>query len=156
MTVSRLVKLAENEVGTKECPPNSNNVKYNTWFYGHEVKGSAYPWCCAFVAWCFRNTGIFPKTASCANALDWFEQRGQRVSKPQVGDIVFFKFSTNARRTNHIGIVVEVGNNYITTIEGNTSRTNQDNGGAVMERRRDYKNIVAFARPAYERISSYE
>lgn len=150
MKAEDAIRIAELEEGTKEFPPNSNWVKYNTWFYGREVSGSQYPWCCAFIAWVFRGTGLFPKTASCAYALDWFEQRSQRVSKPQPGDLVFFRFSTNARRTNHIGIVTEVHGNTITTIEGNTSRTNQDNGGCVMERRRDYKNIVAFCRPKYE------
>ena len=144
------IRIAEMEEGTKEVPANSNHVKYNTWFYGREVRGSQYPWCCAFIAWVFRGTGLFPKTASCAYALDWYEQRSQRVSKPQPGDLVFFRFSTNQRRTNHIGLVVGFQGDKIVTIEGNTSRTSQDNGGKVMERVRDYKNIVAFCRPAYE------
>ena len=45
-----LVKIAQAENGTKEN--GTNNVKYNTWFYGHEVDGSNYPWCAVFVSWC--------------------------------------------------------------------------------------------------------
>lgn len=52
-TAARLLAIAAAQVGVKERPTGSNNVKYNTWFYGHAVSGDAYPWCCAFVAWCF-------------------------------------------------------------------------------------------------------
>ena len=27
----------------------NNNVKYNTEYYGREVSGSEYPWCCCFL-----------------------------------------------------------------------------------------------------------
>ena len=158
MKAEDAIRIAEHEVGTKEVPANSNNVKYNTWYYGREVHDHdvnstiTYPWCCAFIAWVFRNTGLFPKTASCKNALEWFEQRCQRVKSPMPGDIVFYHFSTNARRTNHVGLVtyVDHATGTITVIEGNTSKTNQDNGGRVMERVRDNRNIVAFCRPKYE------
>ena len=45
-TVDDILKTALAEVGVTEYPPNSNNVKYNTAYYGHEVSGSAYPWWC--------------------------------------------------------------------------------------------------------------
>lgn len=52
-TAARLLEIAESQVGVKESPSGSNNVKYNTWYYGHAVSGDAYPWCCVFVEWCF-------------------------------------------------------------------------------------------------------
>lgn len=52
-TAAQLVRIAESQVGVKETPSGSNHVKYNTWYYGREVSGSAYPWCCVFVEWCF-------------------------------------------------------------------------------------------------------
>ena len=52
-TAARLVEIAKSQIGVKESPANSNNVKYNTWYYGKSVSGSAYPWCCVFVEWCF-------------------------------------------------------------------------------------------------------
>lgn len=55
VTADMIVATAEAEVGVKESPRNSNNVKYNTWFYGHSVKGSAYPWCMTFVCWLFAH-----------------------------------------------------------------------------------------------------
>ena len=145
MTVNELIAIAKAEIGTKEYPPGSNQVKYNNWMYG---RNASEPWCASFVAWCFRNTGLVPKTASCLNMLEWFERRGQIVKEPRPGDIVFFHYSTNARRTNHVGIVVGVDGKIVKTIEGNTSVSSNDNGGCVMARSRN-KNIVAYARPKY-------
>lgn len=150
MNAKQIIDIAKKEIGVKESPPNSNNVKYNTWYYGHPVSGSQYPWCAVFISWLYKaEQGLCKKTASCVDMLDWFEKRGQIVKNPQAGDIVFFKYKTNNRRTNHVGLVVSVGENCINTIEGNTSVTNQDNGGRVMQRNR-YSNIVAYARPKYQ------
>ena len=55
VTADMVVATALAEVGTKEKPKNSNNVKYNTWYYGHPVKGDDYPWCMTFVQWCFAH-----------------------------------------------------------------------------------------------------
>ena len=38
-----IMRIALAEVGTCEKPANSNNVKYNTWFYNKAVSGSNYP-----------------------------------------------------------------------------------------------------------------
>ena len=56
-TAARLVQIATGQIGVKESPANSNNVKYNTWFYGRAVYGSEFPWCCVFVCWCFNVLG---------------------------------------------------------------------------------------------------
>lgn len=91
---------------------------------------------------------LVKKTASCADMLTWFEANNQRVQTPEPGDVVFFKFKTNNRRTNHVGLVIGVRGNTVITIEGNTSVNSDDNGGSVMKRERS-KNIVAYGRPAY-------
>lgn len=56
-TAAKLLSIAKAEVGVKESPANSNNVKYNTWYYGREVYdglwGTSFPWCAAFVCWLF-------------------------------------------------------------------------------------------------------
>ena len=157
MKISEALTKAVNELGVSEYPADTNNVKYNTWYYGRMVEGREYPWCAVFISFLFKdNQHLVKRTNSCQQMLEWFEGRNRIVTDPQPGDIVFFKFKTNGRRTNHVGIVVSVqGKNNLTTIEGNTSMTSNDNGGRVMERRRTMKNIVAFARPEYEDASNY-
>ena len=157
MTINELLTKAENELGVSEYPANSNNVKYNTWFYGQAVQGKDYPWCAVFVSYLFKDDpSLMKKTASCVNMLDWCEAHNLIVKDPHPGDLIFFKYRTNNRRTNHVGVVKSVQNtNNFTTIEGNTSVTSNDNGGRVMERRRTRKNVVAFARPLYSDAKNY-
>lgn len=158
MKVDSILAIAQKEVGTKEYPPGSNNVKYNTWFYGHEVNGSNYPWCAVFQSWVFRGTNLIKKSASCSDIYHWFKARGQIVTKPKKGDLVFFKFGTSYKDTDHIGLVKNTSQwpaNFI-TIEGNTSVTSDDNGGCVMERTRSRSKVIAFARPAYDDVDVEE
>lgn len=67
----KLLAVARREIGMTELPAGSNKVKYNTEYYGREVSGAAYPWCMAFIWWCFRKVGLSRlfysggKTASC-------------------------------------------------------------------------------------------
>lgn len=157
MKLNDAIARARKELNTTEYPPNSNNVKYNTWFYGKEVYGPQFPWCAVFISYIFKdNPNLVKKTASCLDMLEWFEAHNRIVTHPQPGDIVFFKYSTNKRRTNHVGLVISIAdhNNFM-TIEGNTSMKSDDNGGAVMERRRTRSNVVGFARPEYSDIGKY-
>lgn len=157
MKVNDAIKLAKGELGVTEYPANSNNVKYNTWYYGRMVQGAAYPWCAVFISYIFKDSPLLcKKTASCLEMLEWFEAHNRLVTHPQPGDLVFFKYQTNTRRTNHVGIIISVAdsNNFL-TIEGNTSVKSNDNGGAVMERRRTRVNVVAFARPEYSDLDQY-
>lgn len=149
-TVKQVLDLAESQVGITEYPPNSNKVIYNTDYYGKSVSGSAYPWCCVFVWWVFAQFTpcLVWKTASCSELGNWFKDNSRWYNQPQVGDVVFFKFNTNNRWTNHCGIVKSINGKMIETIEGNTSVNSDDNGGAVMIRQRT-SNIVGYGRPAY-------
>ena len=153
MTKNEILALAKKEVGTKEIPAGSNKVKYNTWFYGKEVSGDAYPWCCVYQSWLFKDTNLIKKTASCSDLLDWCIRNGLIVTDPQPGDLVFMKFGSTSRPTNHIGLCTDAEpwakQKKVRTNEGNTSVTSNDNGGCVMERVRSKSQIVAFARPKY-------
>lgn len=164
-TINQVLVLAQSQIGTTEYPPNSNNVVYNTAFYGHEVmdgvpdKKSTYPWCCAFVWWVFAQFTpcLVKKTASCRDMGQWFKDNGQWIEpgKQLPGDVVFYKFNTNDRWTNHVGIVKDVlGANDINAIEGNTSeKGSQDNGGAVLLKHRT-SNIVGYGRPKYDEYNT--
>ena len=154
MTAEKILDTARAQLGIREEPPNSNRVKFNTAYYGREVSGSAYPWCCAFVWWVFREAGaarLFyggKKTASCSALLSF--HKGQAVRGDyQPGDIIFFNFN-GRKNPAHVGICESWDGQYITTIDGNTAPTNEANGGAVMRRRRAKKYMIGAYRPAYE------
>ena len=93
---------------------------------------------------------LVKKTASCLDMLEWCEANNLIVDFPLPGDLAFYKYKTNNRRTNHIGVVEHVNSiDDYGTFEGNTSLSSNDNGGSVMSRKRSRKNLVAFARPRY-------
>ena len=144
-----VLKIAAGELGTTERPANSNNVKYNTWFYGREVRDTAdtkYPWCMAFVQWCFNQAGrkLPYHTASCSALLNWYRQNRPEciVTAPRPGDIIIYNFG-------HTGIVESVAGSTITAIEGNTSAGeagSQSNGGGVFRRKRSKTLVTAYIR----------
>lgn len=57
VTKNTIIKKAKSYIGTKESPRNSNNVIFNTHYYGRPVHGAAYPWCCVFLWDVFRLCG---------------------------------------------------------------------------------------------------
>ena len=151
MTIGKdILKIAVSQLGIKEQPANSNKVKFNTWYYGREVSGSAYPWCMAFAQWCYDQAGIpLPlKTASCGELLRWYRAHQPEciTTKPMVGSLVIFDFPGGAS-TDHVGILEGVGGTTVTTIDGNTGVTSEANGGCVMRRTRDKKYVAAFITP---------
>lgn len=151
-TAERVLRIAREQIGTTEKPPDSNNVKYNTWYYGREVNGASYPWCMVFVQWVFARAGVaLPvKTASCGSFASAAKTAGIWVTEGFApGDVVIYDFSGGKKMTTHCGIVEAVGDGYIMAIEGNTGAGSDANGGSVMERKRATRLITGAVRPHY-------
>ena len=150
--VNNLLIKAKSQIGITEKPSGSNKVKYNTAYYGKEVSGSEYPWCCAFIWWLFNECKVSSlyyggkKTASCTTLMNYYKKQGQFSKTPQVGCLVFYNWGKGTT-AKHIGIVTEVGSGYIKAIEGNTAVGNDSNGGKVMERTRYANQILGYAHP---------
>lgn len=148
-TAKQLIDVAASQLGYKETPSGSNLTKYGKW-YGMDGE----PWCDMFVSWVANEVGMLDdigKFAYCPYHVDYFKKRGRWVkpggAKP--GDICFF---TGGGVASHVGIVEWVDGDVIHTIEGNTSVTSNDNGGAVMRRERRETGgfrIMGYGRPDY-------
>ena len=165
--IDTIISKALEFEGVSESPPGSNNVIFNTDYYGEEVEGEAYPWCVTFLWDVFRMcnaSSVFcdgQKTASTEFVYSHYND-GRLFSQGQAGDIVLIKTSSAAsnRNVNHAGLVIKRNNDgSYDTVEGNTGGNIAD-GGAVMRRTRSmngsgYK-IVAFARPTYGAIEPME
>ena len=157
-TAKDVMNKAISFVGTKESPANSNNVMFNTNYYGKPVNGSSYPWCCAYVWDVFRQadaSDLFydgQKTAYCPTVESWGKSKGMAINKEngRYGDIVLFDFNGSGV-SGHIGLIVEKNpdGTYL-TVEGNTSVGNDANGGMVMYRTRNISTIRCIIRPEYE------
>lgn len=149
MNTTKIIEVAAREIGVKESPPNTNKTKYGKWFGFDGV-----PWCAIFVSWVYAmagfplgRIGFLKGMAGCQTAVAHFRKQKELTGNPQEGDIVFFDWNGDSRY-DHVGIFVkwiEEGKTF-ETIEGNTSPTNQSNGGEVMRRKRTNKNVL-FAHP---------
>lgn len=154
-TAAQMVAKAASQIGYKESPAGSNHTKYGVWYGMDRV-----PWCAIWVSWVANECGeldaVGGKFAYCPYWVDWFKKNGtwlDRSAKPQPGDIIFF---SNGKRACHVGVVEKrIDSSYVQTIEGNTSTSSNDNGGAVMRRKRAYGKrgsswfIMGFGRPKY-------
>ena len=155
-TVNELLAVSRRQIGTCESPPDSNNVRYNTWYYGREVMGSAYPWCMVFVQWVFDQAKVrLPRrTASCGELMRAAQAAGCWVVRDfRPGDVVIYDFSGKKKSTEHCGIVeMELPDYGVQAVEGNTSQSgSQSNGGMVCRKTRPYSQIVGVVRPNYQK-----
>lgn len=129
-------------------------------------------WCCAFVMACAKTVGgiidvIFPNVYSCTSLAEaggngtygskfiQGPRHGNNV-KPQAGDMILFNRSGGGVYTsNHVGIVYEVHDNTVCTIEGNTSTWNKYTS-KVSLKEYDYteSQINGYFRPDWSKVGS--
>lgn len=149
-TASKLVSLAQAEIGTVETP--TNNVKYNTEYYGGQVSGSEFDWCVVFIWWLFQKANAASlfcggkKTAYVPYVYSYATEHNLSQKTGKIGDLAIISFSGGS--ADHIGIVESVSGSTYTTIEGNTSGSK---GQGVYRKTRKASEILAFYRPAYKK-----
>lgn len=139
--MDKIIDIAKKEVGYTETPANSNKTKFGKWFGFDGVA-----WCGMFVSWVYfmagkplGNIGFTKGFAGCQTAVAHFKKLGWTTKTPVKGDIVFFDWN-NDGRFDHTGIFSHwIDKETFCCYEGNTSLTNQSNGGQVMERIRNKK-----------------
>ena len=111
-----MAAVAQSQIG------NVGGEPYWSWYgYNDRVE-----WCAIFVSWVadqcgYLDTGVLPKMEGVRPYVDWFIERGQwqgRDYEPSPGDIIFFDWESDGL-ADHVGIVKEVENGVIYTIEGN-------------------------------------
>ena len=169
--VDEILRLANNEVGylEKASPEdlddktaNAGNNNYTKYARDMDELGvyngpkQGYPWCKVFIDWLFvqalgldrAGELLIGWTAGVTQFFNWFNNAGQIVNDPEVGDLVIFG------DCDHIGIVSGVDGSRIYTIEGNTSGSTGlvANGGCVANKMY-YKSssyIKCYARPNYD------
>ena len=150
MTAKNLINAAKAEIGVKESPANSNKVKYTTAY------GTITAWCVIFIWWLFKQLGrsdLFfggQKCASCSQLMNWAKTKKQWVTsgyKP--GDLLIYDWNGDGK-PEHIGICTAVSDSTLLAIEGNTAVGNDSNGGQVMTRTRNIKNVLGAVRPLYD------
>lgn len=121
------------------------------------------PWCATWIDWVFiqaygeaeaariKNHG--PTDCLVDDAIVQYQKIGRWFHEPKKGDQIFFS-KANGVDPAHTGLVVDVDEDYVYTVEGNTSSESGvvANGGACAKKcyRRNYYRILGYGRPLYE------
>lgn len=148
-TAKELLTWAASQIGTKENPAGSNKVKYwdiykqNT---GVNLQGN--PWCAAFVSCGMWQVKLWPmgkdegRFRYCPSLVNWAKQNGKWRDRSEVAQAGWLVVFANKGTACHVGFVEKRNDaSSIQTIEGNTSTSSNDNGGAVMRRTRTYGSV---------------
>lgn len=156
LTAEKIVKQALFYDGVSEDPKGSNNVIFNTDYYGRPVSGAAYAWCVVFVWDMFRiakGSELFYDGKKVSNTMvveNWGKKAGLIVPKDQAvrGDLVLFDFNHNGQ-SDHIGFALgSPADGKIQTIEGNTD-------DQVGIRSRNMTDVCAVIRPKYDKPKNH-
>ena len=170
----KVIDLALSQVGYKEKASNAEldsftaNAGDKNWtkyardldnmsrFYNGRKNGFA--WCDVFVDWCFvmaygraaaqellcqpdNSTG-----AGCSFSAGYFRNKGQfHINNPQPGDQIFFGSSAN--NVWHTGLVINVTDSRVYTVEGNTTDAVGKRSYALSD-----SSIYGYGRPAWGKV----
>ena len=152
----RMINVATGELGNNEG--NGSHTKYTS----YTNLSPSDPWCAAFVSWVagqagFIDKGVFPSFTYCPDGWNKLKSMGADMHRegsgyrPQAGDIVFFDWYNVGEPISHVGIVTGSDDEYVYTIEGNTSCTSGCNGTEGVSKKTRLRNhtIYGYATPRY-------
>lgn len=145
-----IVDIALSQKGYVEGP--NNDTKYGEW-YGMNYN----PWCAMFVSWCANQVGIpesvIPKFAGCTTGFGIMRDMGITTKshiKPNKGDLIFFDWDGSGD-CDHVGIVTEVRDGNVYTVEGNHNDCVDEYVYPL-----DAEYIAGYAMPEYEEVPGPE
>jgi len=148
------VSTAIKELGVEEVNGTNSGKRVEEYQAATWLDGTGWPWCAAFVCWCFREVGdppsldgSRPQTAAAWGFEKWATKNGLTLVKPfkpslgvKAGDIVMYKFS-------HIGIAAQDSSwGYVKVVEGNTNSAGSREGGGVFLKKRKLSQIRSVVR----------
>lgn len=129
---TKIVTLALSQVGTVggKATGDDKYINYYNKITGATFSVSTTPWCAIFCTYIIRNcdvpTSICPNFAGCTHCRDSFlipkgiwKKKGTYT--PQPADLIFFDWKdTGNNKLDHVGLVIEVKNGKVYTVEGNS------------------------------------
>lgn len=136
----RVQQIYTSQIGVKEATGRNDGPQVEAYLKVTGL-GAGYPWCAAFVAWCFKNANI--SAINSAYSPAWF-QKSKLVTVPKQGDL-FGLYFKHLKRIAHVGFVDADAGAFIITVEGNTNGSGSREGNEVAKRRRLKKQIHKYA-----------
>ena len=141
-----LRELYLSQVGVREQGGNNRGPEVKMYLQSIGL-GESYPWCAAFVSWCFQQVEIDAPVSGWVPAFalrDKMVYKQGRILKrlPKYGDVMLIWFK-RLNRPAHIGFIDEWGDTWVITVEGNTNIDGSREGDGVYRKRRLKKQIWA-------------
>lgn len=136
----KVVVAAQKEVGVREnsIPNTGKRVSEYLRYVGINTPDK---WCAAWVSFVFGQVGYStPKTAWSPALFP-----GAKLVKNAKPGIVLGIYYPSLKRIAHCGIVEELKNDWVLSIEGNTNVNGSREGDGVYRRRRHVRSIHRFA-----------
>lgn len=175
---SDAIRIARAEIGYHEKLTNanldyktaSNDGGGNYTKYARDLdaigyfngKKQGYDWCAVFFCWVieqmlgdgtsarsalYQPNAKYNCGAGCTPQAQYYRENNAFYTSPKVGDQIFYG---SVGDEGHTGLVAEVGDNYVITIEGNVQNQVMVISHAITD-----KSIVGYGRPRYENGDPY-
>lgn len=153
--LKEVLSNANSQIGVREVPPNSNRgpqVSKYLESVGLNANADDYPWCMAFVYWCFKqasqNLNVSNPLVKTGGVLkQWNETKYRKIKKadavnrPTLINPGFVFIRNYGNGFGHTGIVTIVDGGFIDTIEGNSNDNGTREGIGVFALRRKINTI---------------
>jgi len=142
---NEIYQVAKSQIGYREGESDGhwNNIEK----YAGEVPGLSWangqPWCAVFVSWVADKamcSDLYPRTASCLTAVQWFKQRGRFSEYPSLGAQAFY----GPGGGSHTGLVYAYDADNIHAIEGNTNANGSPEGNGVYDKTRARRSTEVY------------
>lgn len=128
-----VLAVAKSQLGYRESTDNYIVEEDGTTMKGYTRYGAWYgdsygDWCAMFVSFCLNYAEVprneMPLDCNCQNWIQTLSDRGMYFDassdyQPEPGDLIFFSIKKNGT-SDHVGLVAEVNEHTIKTIEGNS------------------------------------
>jgi hypothetical protein len=138
--ISKVLSIARAEIGIRELSGRNDGKRVREYLAYTGIKIPA-AWCASYISWCFGQAGYpQPKTAWSPSMFPALRV----VKEPKPSD-VFGVYFSSLKRIAHVGLVESVKDNWIYSIEGNTSLDGNREGTGVFRRIRHKRTISKFA-----------
>lgn len=161
-----LTNYAKKWKGTKESPAGSNKTKF-----GEDFGENGVAWCAIFVYYCFAHVKggvrledpkVLGGTKRSYMSTDYMRARMKaagwtritNASELKRGDIAFWQFGVTGEDVNHVSMILTSTSTTITSIDGNSGNSSENDGGEVSTRTRAASYMLDAYRPPYRKTGT--
>lgn len=144
--MNRIDVINKSSTYIKDTPYSNPNI-FTKWFFKDNL---SHAWCGAFIDYVFKHDLNSDWLDSCSNfgyvptIVSWAKKMGywsNNYKEAKQSDLVIYNFNLEDKNHySHVGIIDNVSNNNITSIEGNTTN-NKNQSNCVLKKTRNKKYI---------------